>query len=155
MTTGDAWLPHPAGHVTVRGVKELVHHPSGPACPFVGVEHPIKGYGGTLVLEPGGTARCLEPIEVAKALGVDPDAYSAELQLLGREKAHLHLAREPGWQYAASVIGFLEASTLTMKAGNCTDPADEEAYTQLAVWLQAWNRSPDNPHRGTHRSCHH
>ena len=83
MTTGDAWLPHPAGHVTVGGAKELVHHPSGPACAFVGVEHPLKGYGGTLILEPGGTARCLELVEVAKALGVDTDAYSAELQQKG------------------------------------------------------------------------
>ena len=65
MTTGDRWLPHPAGHVMVKGAKELVHHPSGPACAFVGVEHPLKGFGGTLVLEAGGTARprSLEPKE--------------------------------------------------------------------------------------------
>ena len=47
MTTGDSWLPHPAGHVLVAGAKELVHHVTGPACAFVGVEHSLKGVAGT------------------------------------------------------------------------------------------------------------
>ena len=137
MTTGDRWLPHPAGHVMVEGVKELVHHPSGPACAFVGVEHPLKGFGGTLVLEARGTATRLESAEVVRAQGVEIDLYQVEVQQHGQDKAHLHLAREPGWQYAASIVGFLEAVPLDGKAGNCIDPADEEAHSQMAVWLQA------------------
>ena len=140
MIRGDAWLPHPAGHAVVEGIKELVHHPSGAACAFVGVEHPLKGFGGTLVLEAGGTARRLEPLEVAR--GVEPDLYLSEAKQLGQDKAHLHLAREPGWQYAASVIGFLEHVPVTGKAGNCIDPAYEEAYSQMAVWLRAWRKAP-------------
>ena len=31
------------------------------------------------------------------------------------------------------------------KAGNCIDPADQEALAQLEVWLQAWKRSPCDP----------
>ena len=145
MTTGDRWLPHPAGHVTIKGVKELVHHSSGPACAFVGVEHPLKGFGGTLILEAGGTARRLEPAEVVRAQGVETDLYLAEVQQHGQDRAHLHLAREPGWQDAASVIGFLEAVPLDGKAGNCIDPADEEAHSQMAVWLQAWKPAPLDP----------
>ena len=86
MTTGDRWLPHPAGHVVVKGVKELVHHPSGPACAFVGVEHSLKGFGGTLILEAGGTARRLESAEVVRAQGVEIDLYLAEVQQHGRIK---------------------------------------------------------------------
>ena len=44
------------------------------------------------------------------------------------------------------VIAYIEASLRAVdKAGNCTDPADDEAYAQLAVWLQAWKRSPQDP----------
>ena len=103
MTTGDRWLPHPAGHVVVKGVKELVHHPSGPACAFVGVEHPLKGFGGTLILEAGGTARRLEPVEVARAQGVASDLYFAEVQRMAvRRLSHwfpsTNAARRKGWK---------------------------------------------------------
>ena len=125
----DSWLPHPAGHVLVAGSKELVHHVTGPACAVVGVEHSLKGFGGTLLLEPGGSARQLEPTEVARAQEFLEAHYEQEVQQLGRSAVHLHIAREPGWQYSAAVIAYLEASFRTSnKAGNCIDPADEEAY---------------------------
>ena len=124
MTTGDSWLPHPA-------------------CAFVGVEHSLKG---TLLLEPGGSARRLEPNEVARAEGVLEDQYDQEIQKHGRSAAHLHLARESGWQYSAAVIAYVEASFQTStKVGNCIDPADTEAYARLAVWLQAWRLTPQDP----------
>ena len=146
MTTCDSWLPHPSGHVLIAGSKELVHHVTGPACAFAGVEHSLKRFGGTLLLEPGGFARQLEPTEVARAQGGSEAHYEQEIQLLGRNAVHLHLAREPGWQYSAAVIAYIEASLRTAdKAGTCTDPADEEAYAQLAVWLQAWKRTPQDP----------
>ena len=60
------------------------------------------------------------------------------------KKAHLHLAREPGWQYAASVIGFLEASVLMMKAGNCTDP-DPQSELALVPRYQATRALTEEP----------
>ena len=74
----NSWLPHPAGHVLVEGSKELVHHVTGPACAFVGVEHPLKGFGGTLLLEPGGSARQLEHTEVARAQGISQAHYTSK-----------------------------------------------------------------------------
>ena len=46
MTTGDRWLPHPAGHVIVKGVKELVHHLSGPACAVCWGGAPLERFWG-------------------------------------------------------------------------------------------------------------
>ena len=46
----------------------------------------------------------------------------------------------------AAIIACVEnAEKVSQKAGNCTDPAHDEAYSQLAVWLQAWRRSPQDP----------
>ena len=92
-----------------------------------------------------GSARQLEPTEVARAQGVLEDHYEQEIQRLGRNAVHSPVAREPGWQYSAAVIAYVEASLRTStKVGNCIDPADEEAKAQLAVWLQAWQRTPQD-----------
>ena len=40
-----------AAHIVLKDARELVHRPTGPACAFVGVAHPLKGYGGCSSLE--------------------------------------------------------------------------------------------------------
>ena len=46
MTTGDPWLPHPAGHIHTGGAKRLVHKDTGPACALTGKADTLKGHGG-------------------------------------------------------------------------------------------------------------
>ena len=150
MTTGDPWLPHPAGHFHDETGKRLLHSESGPACAITGRPDPLKGYGGTLLLVDGGHARALSGKEVAGILGLSPADYLGCISQSSEEDVHLALAREPGWQAAASVIGWVEEQLnrpdpTEEKAGNCIDPADQEALAQLEVWLQAWKRSPSDP----------
>ena len=150
MTTGDPWLPHPAGHFHDETGKHLLHTESGPACAITGRPDPLKGYGGTLLLVDGGRARTLSGKEVAGILGLSPADYLGCIGQCSEEDVHLALAREPGWQAAASVIGWVEEQLsrpdpAEEKAGNCIDPADQEALAQLEIWLQAWKRSPADP----------
>ena len=49
-----------------RRAKELVHHVTGLACAFVGVEHSLKGFGGTLLLEPAFRRVGLSPMLAPK-----------------------------------------------------------------------------------------
>ena len=52
----------------------------------------------------------------------------------------------PGWQAADAIIGLLEVDeSEENKAGNCLDPDEEAAASQLEIWLQAWSRRKDSP----------
>ena len=56
--------------------------------------------------------------------------------------------REPGWQVAVGLLGWVQDSLQPVepaKAGNCIDPADLEATMQLEIWLEAWKKSPQDP----------
>ena len=68
MTTGDPWLPHPAGHLHIDEVKHLLHKDTGPACALTGKADELKGYGGTLLLVDEGKVRALADREVARIL---------------------------------------------------------------------------------------
>ena len=148
MTTGDPWLPHPAGHVYAEGTKHLLHSDSGPACALIGKEDKLKGYGGTLLLVDAGRARSLSAREVARIQGLNDPDYDKLLEEFSLDTLHLSLAREPGWQVAMGLIGWVQETlqlTDSSKAGNCIDPADLEATAQLEIWLEAWKRAPQDP----------
>ena len=59
----------------------------------------------------------------------------------------MHLAREPGWPYATTVMGKLRAQEPgSSRAGNRLNPADEEAQSQLAGCMAAGlGPLPNNP----------
>ena len=148
MTTGDPWLPHPAGHICSEGTKHLVHKDTGPACALTGKADNLKGYGGTLLLVDGGRVRSLSAREVARIQGLSDPEFDLLLKDYPLDPLLLALAREPGWQVAAGLLGWVHDSLQSAepgKAGNCIDPADLEATMQLEVWLEAWSRSPQEP----------
>ena len=148
MTTGDHWLPHPAGHINREGAKHLVHKDTGPACALTGKADTLKGYGGTLLLVNGGRVRSLSAREVARIQGLSDPEYDQLLEDCSLDSLLLALAREPGWQVAVGLLGWVQDSLKPVepaKAGNCIDPADLEATMQLEVWLEAWRRSPQDP----------
>ena len=119
MTTGDPWLPHPAGHFHDEAGKHLLHSELGPACAITGKPDPLKGYGGTLLLVDGGHARALSGKEVERISGLPPADYSDCVSDSSEKEVHLALAREPGWQAATSVIGWTkeQLSLLRKKPG--------------------------------------
>ena len=148
MTAGDPWLPHPAGHVSTATGKHLLHKDTGPACALTGKLDQLKGYGGTLLLVDGGRVRALSAREVARIQGVSDPEYDKLLEDFAPEALHLSLAREPGWQIAVGLLGWVQDAlhpSESTKAGNCIDPADVEATAQLEVWLEAWKRAPSDP----------
>ncbi|CAE7227233.1 unnamed protein product, partial [Symbiodinium sp. CCMP2456] len=61
--------------------------------------------------------------------------------LVGGEIALRELAREPGWQVAATLLGLWVEGL--RKAGNCLDPDETQAWQQMEIWLAAWQRDPE------------
>ena len=106
MTTGDPWLPHPAGHIHTGGAKHLVHKDTGPACALTGKADTLKGHGGTLLLVNGGRVR-LSAREVARIQGISDPEYDQLLEdcSLDSLSFSLWLENQGGRLPSASLVG--------------------------------------------------
>ena len=118
VTTGDAWLPHPFGHVKGKGFgqKCLVHKISGPACAFI------------------GPTRDVNP---SKAQGVSAPRWRALVQcrMWDWSPQYARLFKSPAGRSRLSCWAFGKIHLPKLETALHDPEEEEEARSQLEIWL--------------------